>query len=196
MGKNFNCFKIDSICDSAGEWTSTRSALKNEPRCRRQIKLKIKTRDLALTTIYAALYAALVYVTLPFAFNVAQFRIAGVLRPGIARKWILAFGYAIGVLAANVFSPFAGPWDLIFMPAMSFLAGMAGYLVAKRFNNNYFVAGFVIATIISVSLSYMFSQLGIAPMLIALPYLFVVEQMLCLIGAVAFKLIDARFKWW
>ena len=108
----------------------------------------------------------------------------------------MAFGYAIGVLVANVFSPFAGPWDLIFMPVMSFLAGVAGYLVAKRFNHNYFVAGFVTATIISVSLSYMFSQLGISPMLVALPYLFVVEQIVCLIGATVFKIIETRFKWW
>ena len=159
-------------------------------------KLEIKTRDLALVTIYAALYAALVFVALPFSFNIAQFRIAGVLRPGIARKWILAFGYGIGVVVANFFSPFAGPWDLIFMPVTSFLAGIAGYLVAKRFNHNYFVAGFVIATIISLSLSYMFSQLGISPMLVALPYLFVAEQVLCLIGAAVFTLIERRFRWW
>lgn len=142
------------------------------------------------------MYAALVFVALPFSFNIAQFRIAGILRPGIARKWILAFGYGIGVIVANFFSPFAGPWDLIFMPIMSCLAGIAGYLVAKQLNHNYFVSGFVIATIISVSLSFMFSQLGISPMLIALPYLFVSEQVLCLIGAVVFKLIEKRFHWW
>ena len=182
------------ICDSAGEWTSTRSA-KKESRRRRQIKLKIKTRDLALTTIYAALYAALVYAFLPISFLPQQFRIAGILRPAIARKWILAVGYAIGVAVANIFSQFVGPWDLIFMPVMSFLAGIAGHLIAKQFKHNYFIAGAVIATIISVSLSFMFSQFG-SPMLVTLPYLFIAEQIVCLIGAFLFRLIETRFKWW
>ncbi len=158
--------------------------------------MKIKTKDLALTTIFAALYAALVYVTIPISFGVAQFRIAGALRPGIAKKWILAVGYGVGVLVANFFSPYAGPLDLVFMPIMSVVAGFAGYLVAKRFGQNYFVSGAVTAAIIAVSLSFMFEQLGIAPMLVALLPLFVVEQAVCLIGAFIFQLIGKRFKWW
>ena len=43
--------------------------------------VRIQTKDVvALTAIYAALYAALLYVTLPLSFGVAQFRIAGALR--------------------------------------------------------------------------------------------------------------------
>ncbi len=156
----------------------------------------LKSKDVALTAIYAALYAALVYVTIPLSFGVAQFRIAGALRPAIAKKWILAIGYAVGVIVANFFSPFAGPWDLVFMPVMSLLAGLAGYLAARPFNHNYFVSGIVTATIISVSLSYMLSQLSVAPMIVSLPYLFVAEQAICLIGASAFRLIDTRYKWW
>jgi uncharacterized membrane protein len=158
--------------------------------------MKITTKDLALTTMYAALYAALVYVTLPISFGLAQVRIAGALRPAIGKKWILAFGYGVGALVANFFSPFAGPWDLVFMPIMSLIAGLVGYIVAKPFNGNYFVSGAVTAAIIAVSLSYMFEQLGIAPMLVALPYLFVVEQAVCLVGAFLFQLIGTRFKWW
>ena len=158
--------------------------------------MKIKTKDLALTIIYAALYAALVWAFSPISFGVAQFRIAGTLRPGIAKKWILAFGYGLGVLVGNFFSPFAGPWDLVFMPVMSILAGLAGYLVAKRFKQNYFVSGAVTAVIIAFSLSFMFEQLGISPFLVALPMLLVTELAACLIGAVVFTLIDKRFKWW
>ena len=158
--------------------------------------MKIQTKDVALTAIYAALYAALVYVTIPFSFGVAQFRIAGALRPGIAKKWFLAVGYALGVLVANFFSPFAGPWDLVFMPIMSLLAGLAGYLVAKPFQNNFFISGAVTAAVIGVSLSYMFEQFGLGPMFVTLPYLFVIEQVVCLIGAVVFTLIDRRFPKW
>jgi uncharacterized membrane protein len=158
--------------------------------------LKLNTKDLALIIIYAALYAALVVVFSPIAFGVAQFRIAGVLRPAIAKKWILSFGYGLGALIGNFFSPFAGPWDLVFMPIMSITAGFAGFLVAKRFKQNYFVSGVVTAIIIAVSLSFMFEQLGISPFIAAVPMLLVTELAACLIGAVVFTLIDKRFKWW
>ena len=158
--------------------------------------LKIKTKDLALTTIFAALYAALVIIFLPTSFLPQQFRVAGILRPGIARKWILALGYGIGVAVGNVFGQFVGPWDLVFMPIMSIVAGLTGYLVAKPFKNNYFIAGAVIATITSLSLSFMFSQLGFGSMIVTWPLLFIGEQAVCLIGSFIFKLIETRFRWW
>ena len=153
-----------------------------------------KTKDIALVAIFAALYGALVYVFAPISFYALQFRVAGVLRPGIAKKWILAVGYAIGVLIGNIFSPF-GVYDLFFMPLMSLLAGLAGYLAAKPFKHNYFVTGAIIATIIPISISWMLSQLFGDPMLATLPYLLIAEQIICLIGAGMFKLIENRFKW-
>ena len=82
------------------------------------------------------------------------------------------------------------------MPFMSFLAGTFGYAVAKLFNHNYFIAGGIIATIISMSVSWMLSQLFGLPMLTTLPYLFISEQIVCLIGSILFKLVETKFKWW
>jgi len=158
--------------------------------------LKVRSKDLSLVAVFASLYAVLVYIFAPVSFLALQFRVAGVLRPGIARKWILAVGYAIGVVVGNIFSPFAGLYELLFMPFMSFLAGVLGYLVAKPFKNDYFIAGAVIATVIPLSVSWMLSQLFNLPMLVTLPYLFVSEQIVCFIGASLFKLIETRFKWW
>jgi len=158
--------------------------------------VKVSSRDLSLAAVFAALYAVLVYFFAPISFQALQFRVAGVLRPGIARKWMLAVGYAIGVVVGNIFSPFSGPYELVFMPVMSFLAGALGYLVAKPFRSDYFIAGFVIATIVSVSVSWMLGQLFNLPMLVTLPYLFLSEQIVCFMGALLFKLIETRFKWW
>ena len=158
--------------------------------------MKVSSRDLSLAAVFAALYAVLVYFFAPISFQALQFRVAGVLRPGIARKWMLAVGYAIGVVVGNIFSPFSGPYELVFMPVMSFLAGALGYLVAKPFRSDYFIAGFVIATIVSVSVSWMLGQLFNLPMLVTLPYLFLSEQIVCFMGALLFKLIETRFKWW
>lgn len=156
----------------------------------------VNSKDLSLLAVFASLYAVLVYIFAPISFFALQFRVAGILRPGIARRWVLSIGYAIGVVVGNIFSPFAGPYELVFMPVMSFLAGILGYLVAKPFKNDYFIAGAVIATVIPLSISWMLSQLFNLSMLATLPYLLISEQIVCFIGASMFKLIETRFKWW
>ena len=158
--------------------------------------MEIETRDISLVAIFAALYAALVYIFAPISFYELQFRVAGVLRPGIAKKWILAVGYAVGVVIGNLFSPFVGVYELLFMPVMSFVAGTLGYVLAKKFNNDYFVCGAIVATIISLSVSWMLLQLFDLPILVTFPYLFISEQIVCLIGSVAFRALDTRMKWW
>jgi len=147
-------------------------------------------------TIFASLYAALVYVLAPISFYSLQFRVAGVLRPAIARKWILAIGYALGVVIGNLFSPFVGVYELLFMPTMSLVAGVLGYILAKRFGGNYFITGAVIATVIPISVSWMLSQLFDLPFIATLPYIFVSEQIICFIGALVFKAVETRYTWW
>lgn len=158
--------------------------------------MRVGNRDLALAAVFAALYAALVYVFLPISFMDLQFRVAGVLRPAIAKKWILSLGYAIGVVLANAFSPLSASYELLFMPAMSFLAGLLGYVAAQRVKGNYFVAGVVIGTVIPISVSWMLSQVLGFPMIVTFPFLFISEQTVCFIGATTFKLIEKRFRWW
>jgi uncharacterized membrane protein len=157
--------------------------------------LKIKTKDLTLVVMFAALYAALVYVFAPISFLALQFRVAGALRPAIAKKWILAFGYVIGVVIGNFSSPNLGILELLFMPIMSLFAGLLGYLISKKVSSNYFVCGTVIATVIALSVALMLSQFGL-PFFSTFPYLFISEQIVCLIGSVVFKMLETRFEWW
>ncbi len=156
----------------------------------------MKTRDISLVAVYAALYAALVVAFAPLSFYALQFRLAGVLRPGIARKRILAIGYALGVVVGNLFSPFAGIYELLFMPVMSLIAGLLGYEASKRFGGNYVVCGVVIAVIIPLSVAWMLNQLFGLPVIATLPGLLVSEQIVNVLGATLFKLVDARFRWW
>lgn len=158
--------------------------------------METRTRDISLLAIYSALYVVLVIVFAPFSFYAIQFRIAGVIRPGIAKKQILAVGYAIGVLVANLFSPFAGFHELLFMPLMSFVAGILGYYAAKPFENNYFITGIVIAVVIPMSVSWMLNQLFGLPILATLPGLIISEQIINGIGSVLFKLVESRYEWW
>jgi uncharacterized membrane protein len=157
---------------------------------------KVKTRDLSLMAVYAALYAAMVVFFQPISFSAMQFRLAGVLRPGIARKRDLAIAYGLGTVVANLFSPFAGIYELLFMPVMSLVAGLAGYYVAKRFNSNYFVCGVVIAVIIPLSVAWMLNQLFNLPIIATLPGLLIAEQVINVLGAIIFKMIEPRYRWW
>ncbi|MBS7632998.1 QueT transporter family protein [Candidatus Bathyarchaeota archaeon] len=152
-------------------------------------------KDVGLMAVFAALYASLVYAFAPISFYALQFRVAGAIRPMIARKWFLSLGYALGVAVGNIFSPYAGPYELVFMPIMSLIAGVLGFVVAKKFKKSYFVAGAVIATVIAISVSWMLSQFG-SPMLATLPYLMISEQIICILGAFTLKFIDTRFRWW
>jgi len=158
--------------------------------------MKIKSRDISLVAIYASLYAVMVWLLAPISFYALQFRVAGVIRPAIAKKPILALGYAIGVFVGNLFSPFAGIHELVFMPVMSFVAGILGYAVGRVFGGNYFVTGAAIATIIPLSVSWMLDQLFALPILVTLPSLFVSEQIINFIGASIFRVIEIDYKWW
>jgi uncharacterized membrane protein len=158
--------------------------------------MKISSKDLSLLVVFASLYGVLVYLFSPISFYMLQFRIAGIIRPAVAKKWILVVGYAVGVFVGNIFSPFVGIYELVFMPFMSLVAGSLGYLIAKRFNANYFVAGAIIAVVIPISVSWMLNQLFNLSIIVTFPYLLISEQIVCFIGASIFKIIDLRFKWW
>jgi len=158
--------------------------------------MEINTKDVTLTAIFAALYATLGVVFAPISFLALQFRVAGVIRPAVAKKPILAIGYCIGVVITNLFSPFAGFLELVFMPMMSLVAGLAGYYAAKFFGKSYVVAGAVIAVIIPISVSWMLNQLFELPFLVTLPGLLVSEQVVNALGSIVFRAVDSRYRWY
>jgi len=180
----------------AGEWGLPPDSAVRNPGEGRQSVLKLESREVSLVAVYAALYAALVIVFSPISFGVLQFRLAGVLRPGIARMRLLAAAYAIGVVVGNILSPYAGIYELLFMPAASLAAGLVGYEVSKRLGGGYWTCGVVVATIIPICVSWMLGQLINLPMVVTLPGLLVSEQLVNLIGSGLFTVIDRRLKWW
>ena len=68
--------------------------------------MKIRTKDLALTSIYAALYAALVVVLGGFSYGPVQIRIADSMLAAVPLLGIAGvLGHTLGVFVANIFSP-------------------------------------------------------------------------------------------
>ena len=68
--------------------------------------MKLRSRDLALTAVFAALYAVLVLTLAGISFQLVQVRVADALIPlSILFGWPVALGVAVGGAIANFASP-------------------------------------------------------------------------------------------
>jgi uncharacterized membrane protein len=87
---------------------------------------------LAEIGVIAALYAALTIVLQPASYGPLQFRVAEVLKPLVVWEPHLIPAFVLGNFLANLASPFAGPWELIFMPVVNLIGASTCYLVGQR----------------------------------------------------------------
>jgi len=154
------------------------------------------TRALSQIAVFASLYTVLVWLLPGLSFAAVQFRIAEGLKPAIAKRWTLAFAFALGNFLGNLISPFAGIYELGFMPLMSIVGGLLAYGVARAFKRNYLVAGLVYAAVIGLSVSWMLHVLFNLPLEALVPLLIASEEAVMIIGAVLFYLVDRRWKWY
>jgi hypothetical protein len=118
----------------AGEWTSIRSALETPDLGGK--KMRLDSKDLALTVVFAALYATLVIVQGQSAAAAIQLRIADCLIPLCALfGWPAIMGVTAGALAGNMFTSLPmsnGVYDVVFGPFANLLAGIIIFLFRKR----------------------------------------------------------------
>jgi hypothetical protein len=98
--------------------------------------MRFDSKDLALTIVFAALYAALVIVQGQTAAATIQLRIADCLIPLCALfGWPAIVGVTAGALAGNMFTSLPmsnGVYDVVFGPLANLLAGITIYLLRKR----------------------------------------------------------------
>ena len=154
------------------------------------------TRALSQIAVFAALYTVLVWLLPGLSFAATQFRIAEGLKPAIAERWTLAFAFALGNFLGNLISPFAGVYELGFMPLMNIVGGLLAYGIARAFKRNYLVAGLVYAAVIGLSVSWMLHVLFNIPLEALVPLLIASEEAVMIIGAVLFYLVEKRWKWY
>lgn len=150
----------------------TRSAKRKiKPGSREKNRLKIRTKDLALTSIYAALYAALVVVLGGFSYGPVQIRIADSMLAAVPLLGIAGvLGHTLGVFVANIFSPL-GPIDLL-NTVPSFAMSFVVYYVYKRTRNDYTVIGtcLVYSAVLGVTVGSMLSYVLSLPLLPTIAY--------------------------
>ncbi len=133
--------------------------------------LKIRTKDLALMSIYAAVYVALV-VSLGFlSYGLLNVRIADSMVAAVPLLGIAGvLGHTLGVFISNLFSP-AGPIDLL-NTIPSFVMAFVVYYTYKKTSNDYTIIGTCIAysAVLGTTVGWMLSYLYGYPLLVTIAY--------------------------
>jgi len=88
-------------------------------------------RRVAIAGVVGALYVVLSLAVAPIAFGPIQFRLGEVLKPLVIKYPAVIPAFGVGTVIINLFSPFAGPLELVFMPLVDVSGGVICYLVAK-----------------------------------------------------------------
>ena len=132
---------------------------------------KIRTKDLAIIAIYAALYAALVVVLGAFSYGPIQVRIADSMVAAVPLLGIPGvLGHTLGVFIGNLFSS-AGLIDLL-NTGPSFAMSFVVYYIYKHTQNDYTVIVTCIAysIVIGTTVGWMLSYLYGLPLLLTIAY--------------------------
>lgn len=141
---------------------------------------------LAEVGVVAALYAAVTMVLTPLSYGPLQLRVAEILKPLVVWEPHLIPAFVIGNFLSNLTSPFAGPWELIFMPA----ANLVGALLCRAVGRRSPVAGAALyALIIAAAVSLLLSVLLKMRFALLFPGLFASEMILLLLGVPAMQAV-------
>jgi uncharacterized membrane protein len=146
---------------------------RKKPRCwrKRKLKLNLRSKDVALTAVYAALYVALVVVLGPFSYGPVQIRIADTMLAAVPLLGIAGvLGHTLGVFTANIFST-VGVIDLL-NTIPSFVMAFVVHYVYRKTGNAFSVIltclsySAVIGTTVGWMLSYVYNL----PLLVTIGY--------------------------
>lgn len=119
--------------------------------------------------VIAALYAAVTIVLNPISYGPLQLRLAEILKSLVVWEPHLIPAFVIGNFLGNLASPFAGPWELLFMPFANLVGASACYVVGRR---SPFAGVALYALVISAAVSLVLS------MVLKLKYWFVFPPLL------------------
>src|SRR5215218_3184891 len=104
-------------------------------------------RRVAIAGVVGALYVVLSLAVAPIAFGPIQFRLGEVLKPLVIKYPAVIPAFGVGTVIINLFSPFAGPLELVFMPLVDVTGGIICWFVARRVGGAFgtYLASFIYA---------------------------------------------------
>ena len=92
----------------------------------------MNTKDIALTTVFAALYATLVIALAPISYGPLQLRVADAMIPlAMVFGWPVVTGVTIGCFVGNFYGQL-GALDYLLGPVANLVAGTIVYLLRSR----------------------------------------------------------------
>lgn len=118
----------------------------------------MNTRQVVSVSLIAALYVVLTVGFAPISYGPLQFRVGEVLKSLALFDPIFIVGFAVGNFISNITSPYAGPWELLFMP----FANVVGAYLCWRLRRWPYAGAIVFAATITLAVSTMLNAvLGI-----------------------------------
>jgi uncharacterized membrane protein len=104
-------------------------------------------RRVAIAGVVGALYVVLSLAVAPIAFGPVQFRIGEALKPLVIKYPLVIPAFGVGTVIINLFSPYAGPLELVFMPLVDVTGGVICYFVARSIGTTFgtYVASLIYA---------------------------------------------------
>jgi uncharacterized membrane protein len=166
----------------------------------RKTQLKTKTKDLALISLYAALYAALVIVLGGISFGPVNVRIADAMVGAVPLLGIPGvLGHTLGVFVGNLYSPL-GPIDLL-NTIPSFAMSFVVYYMYRQTKNDYavIVGCAAYSVVLGITVGWMLSAPFNIPLALSITYVIIGNLVATvLIGWPLFKLLkrNAMFQRW
>lgn len=122
----------------------------------------MKTKSIVLSALVGALYFVLTVGIAPLSYGPVQFRISEILKVFCLFNLFASFGLAIGDFFTALVSPYASPWEMIFMPITDLLGGILAYEIYKLLNNKLaYVPMAIYALTTSAAVAFMLVVLGV-----------------------------------
>jgi len=156
----------------------------------------MRTRDIAEAAAFASLYAVLTWVLAPISYQVFQFRVAEALKSIVVRRRHLIWAFVVGNALSNIFSPFVGVWELLWMPFMNVLGAGSAWLLGYKIPGlkGMAVGGAAYAVWVAFGVSFMLYMLFSVPWLLTFIYLLIPEVILIVGFSPAMSRVNDRLK--
>ena len=151
----------------------------------------METKEIARIGMIAALYCVITWLISPIAYGPMQFRISEIMKPLALKGRIYIAGLTLGLFLANLLSPFGGPWELLWMPAMCFIGGEIAYRM-----RNYPVLSMVFYSAwIAFAVSIMLQMVIAIPFYMTIFWIWIPELILMQAGLRINEYLKNRISW-
>lgn len=148
------------------------------------------TRDITEIALVGCVYVVLGLIFSSISFLPVQFRISEMVKAITLYNRKYAISMMIGNFLLNLFSPFAGPMELIFMPVSNLVGCLLGYYIGKYTHK--IVGSLFIAVWISVCVSLTLKVAAKVPIFPTLWGILLSEITLLVIGFVIMEIIQKK----